>query len=308
VQKSGSTLAVLFVAAGLFVGSPQTQTAPPSAPVRDLTLLVPRAAEIPGWSARGDAQRFSGDDLYVYIDGGAELYNEYGFKQVLAQDFVNKDQKGVTLEIYEMADPAAAFGIFSFKASGKGRPLGIGTDSEFEDYYLHFWKGPFLVTVTGFEANPDCRDGVTAIARATGARIREAAGRPAFLSRLPAEWIKPGLKYIRGALGLYNLHPFFARDMLRFQEAVAVPIEDGLVFVFGYPSAAEALVRLTETRQAIAADPAYRNVHEFSDGHFEAVDSKGNALYARAKGSVLGLVLSPRAAVIGGDLLKRLRS
>jgi len=308
VRKSGSTLAALLIAVGLSIGSHPTQTTPPSASARDLTLLVPRAPEIPGWSARGDAQRFSGDDLYVYIDGGAEIYNEYGFRQVLAQDFVDKNQKGVTLEIYEMTDPTAAFGIFSFKASGKGRLADIGADSEFEDYYLHFWKGPFLVTVTGFEANPECRDGVTAIARATGARIHETSGRPAFLSKLPADWIKPGLKYLRGPLGLYNLHPFFTRDVLKFQEAAVVSLEDARVFVFSYPNPAEALARLSETRQVMAADPAYRNVREFPDGHFEAVDLKGNALYARVDGSVIGLVLSPKAIAIGVDLLKRLRS
>ena len=300
--------AVILIAAGLFIGSLRTQAGPPSSSLRDLKLLVPQSAEIPGWSPRGDAQHFSGDDLYVYIDGGAEIYNEYGFRQVLAQDFVDKNQKGVTLEIYEMTDPTAAFGIFSFKASGQGRPADIGADSEFEDYYLHFWKGPFLVTVTGFEANPECRDGVTAIARATGVRIRETAERPAFLLKLPADWIKPGLKYLRGALGLYNLHPFFTRDVLKFREAAVVSLEDARVFVFGYPNPAEALARLSETRQVMAANPAYRDVREFPDGHFEAVDSKGNALYARAKGSVIGLVLSPKAIVIGEDLLKRLRS
>jgi hypothetical protein len=294
-------LALALAAGGI------SQTVSPAAAMRDLSLLVPRGAEIPGWTARGEAQRFAGDDLFVYIDGGAEIYNEYGFRQVLAQDFVDKNRKGVTLEIYEMTDPAAAYGIFSFKASGKGRPAGIGEDSEFEDYYLHFRKGPFLVTVTGFEANPDCRDGVAAIARATGARIKETAGQPAFLSKLPGDWIKPGLKYLRGGLGLFNLHPALARNVKKFGEAAVVPIEEGRVFVFGYPSAAEARARLEETRRALAADSAFRNVREFPDGHFEAAETGGNAVYARVSGAVVGLVLSPRASAVGADLLNRLR-
>jgi len=288
-------------------GGQKSEIASPPA-MRDLAAFLPGPADVPGWALKDAPQVYKGEDLFTYIDGGAEIYHEYGFRQVLAQDFVDKNQKGVTLEIYEMADPTAAFGIFSFKASGQGRPADIGTDSEFEDYYLHFWKGPFLVTVTGFEANPECREGVMAIARATGARISETAGRPAFLSKLPADWIKPGLKYLRGALGLYNLHPFFTRDVLKFQEAAVVSLEDARVFVFGYPNPAEALARLSETRQVLAANPAYMDVREFPNGHFEAVDSKGNALYARVDGSVIGLVLSPRAASVGRDLLKRIRS
>jgi len=273
-----------------------------------LTVFVPRGAEVPGWTIKGEAQHFSGDDLYVYIDGGAEIYNEYGFRQVLAQDYENGAKKGITLEIYEMADPAAAYGIFSFKASGKGQPSGIGAESEFEDYYLHFWKGPYLVTVTGFESSPEYRDGVIAIARATAARIKETADRPAFLAALPPEWIGPGLKYIRGVLGLYNLYPFFTHDVLKFREAASRPIEGGRIFIFGYPDAAEAKTRLSEAGAAMtAAGSGYRDVKISPDGHLEAADAKGNIIQARVIGKNIRLVLSPKASSIAEDFLKRIR-
>ena len=34
------------------------------------------------WSAEGEPEVYAGDDLFVYINGGAEIYHEYGFVQV----------------------------------------------------------------------------------------------------------------------------------------------------------------------------------------------------------------------------------
>ncbi len=282
-----------------------------SAGQADLSVFLPSPDQISGWSVKGEAQRFSGDDLYIYIDGGAEIFNEYGFRRVLAQDFEHKDGRGVTLEIYEMNDSAAAFGIYSFQASGKGRPAGLGTDGEIEEYYLRFWKGPYLVTVTGFGATEEARgnllEGVLAVARASDSRMKQAAPRPAFCRELPADWTGPGFKYLRGVLGLNNLYPFFPRDVFEFREAAAVPIEGGWLFVFGYGNPVEARSRLDEVGKAMAESESYKGIQRHPDGRLEASDSKGNQIVARIVGDKIGLVLSVRAAEIAGNLLARIR-
>jgi len=277
----------------------------------DLSGFIPSPAQIPGWSGKGESQRFSGDDLYIYIDGGAEIFNEYGFRRVLAQDFEHKDGRGVTLEIYEMTDPVAAFGIYSFQASGKGRPAGLGTDGEIEEYYLRFWKGPYLVAVTGYDSSGQAREnlleGVLAVARAADARMKQAAPRPAFCRDLPADWTGPGFKYLRGVLGLNNLYPFFPRDVFNFREAAAVPVEGGWLFVFGYGDQAEARLRLDEVGKAMTEIETYKGVQTHPDGRLEASDSKGNQLVARIIGNKIGLVISSRAAEIAGNLLARIQ-
>ena len=117
----------------------------------DLRALLPAGGEAKGWVKDGDPQEFVGEDLYTYIDGGAEIYQEYGFRRVVVQDYENASGKSVSLEIFDMENPAAAFGIFSFKRSGQGKGVAVGAGAELEDYYLNFWKGRFLVTLTGFD-------------------------------------------------------------------------------------------------------------------------------------------------------------
>ncbi len=309
MKKAPAVPLAAVLLAGFFQGG---WTAPRPVPDSDPAALIPAAGEVPGWTPRGEIQRFDGEDLYVYINGGAEIFNEYGFRRVIARDFENAEGAGVTLEIYEMADPAAAFGIYSFQRSGQGQAAGLGTEGEIEDYYLRFWKGPYLAVVTGYD--PHGRDpgrlraGVIAVARAADARIRESGGRPAFVEALPPEWTGPGLKYLRGVLGFNNICRLFPRDVLRFREAAAVPVEGGWLFVCGYRDAAEAESRLAGVRAAMSApDGGYGEFQAFPDGRLEAADSRGNRIVARAAGDKIGLVVSPRAATLAEALLERLR-
>ncbi len=55
---------------------------------------------------------YDGSSLWGYINGGADLYLEYGFKKLFLQE-ISKDQKTYKIEIYQMIDPESAFGIFS---------------------------------------------------------------------------------------------------------------------------------------------------------------------------------------------------
>ena len=55
---------------------------------------------------------YDGSSLWGYINGGADLYLEYGFRKLFLQE-ISKDQKAYKIEIYQMIDPESAFGIFS---------------------------------------------------------------------------------------------------------------------------------------------------------------------------------------------------
>ena len=80
-------------------------------------------AGIAGWALSGTPRTFTKESLYGYIDGGAEIVLQYGFRDLtvfeLAPDPPPAPKgKSVTLEIYRMASAAAAFGIFSTKREG----------------------------------------------------------------------------------------------------------------------------------------------------------------------------------------------
>jgi hypothetical protein len=51
-----------------------------------------------------------------------------------------KDERSVSLEIFEMASPESAFGIFSIKRSKEGAMTGIGRVDSLGVYYMNFWR------------------------------------------------------------------------------------------------------------------------------------------------------------------------
>jgi hypothetical protein len=226
-------IALLLAAAGMVLTAGGGQD--------ELLSVLPADGAVPGWSRDGAPQEFVGEDLYTYIDGGAEIYREYGFRRMVVQDYQNSAGRSVSLEIFEMATPAAAYGIYTFKRSGQGRIVPLGSGTELEDYYLNYWKGRFLVTLTGFDATTPTIDGLLAVAGAVDKKLTEGAGAPDLVAALPGEGLRPqSVKYLKGLLGLNNIYPFYTARGLAFAEAVKGDYEEGaflIVLDYGSPEA-----------------------------------------------------------------------
>ncbi len=303
--------AALFFAIGafLFLGSyagrgpsrpPRfPENAAPGQADSPLLDLLPRAADLAGWRADGELQLFAGEVLFDYIDGGAEIYREFGFREVAVQDYRNAGGQTVSLEIFEMASPAAAFGMFTFKRSGEGEAAAIGTDAELESYYLNFWRDRYLVTITGFDEDPATAAGLSVVGRAVAARIAGEAGRPELVGRLPAAGLRArSLKYFAGRLGLDNVRAFLSGRAFPADEGVRGVYEDGSeLFVFRYASAEAARGALAEMKTGFAADGRYREITA-GQGAFAVRDEKGRSLAAAARKSFVLLSTggSPDAA------------
>ena len=55
---------------------------------------------------------YTGSGLYGFMNGGADLYLEYGVKSLVTRDIVYKNEE-FTIDIYEMPSSEDAFGIYS---------------------------------------------------------------------------------------------------------------------------------------------------------------------------------------------------
>lgn len=216
-RRAGPAALSLLLTCAAFAGF-----AASAAQSTSLRPFLPAGADVPGWPKDGEPQEFEGEDLYTYINGGAEIYQEYGFRRVIVQDYEKAGGRSISLEIFEMETPAAAFGMFTFKRSGQGQSVDLGGGGELESYYLNFWKGRFLATLTGFDDSRETVEGLTRFARGVEAKLPGGGeGEPALAAALPREGLDPrSVKYIKGLLGLNNIYPFMTTRGLAFQEAV----------------------------------------------------------------------------------------
>jgi hypothetical protein len=270
----------------------------------DLKAYLPSAQEIQGWTPNGEPQQFAGEDLYTYIDGGAEIYREYGFKQVLAQDYKNAAGRSLTLEIYEMKSPEAAYGAFTFKASGKGRAIAIGQTAELEDYYFNAWKGPIVFTVIGFDDSAESLAGIRTVAQATDRKIPASGSRPALMDRLPGAWARsPHLKYVTGVLGLFNIDAFFKGDVFKFKAGAAAERDGDWLFIFQYADEAECRLRLAEVQKTLASDGSLKRYAALPSGRFEGQTAKGRTFRGKAVGELIVLALTDKGAAAAERIL-----
>ena len=296
---------------GLPLSGPQKLEIKPSPPLQNLEAFLPDKAELQNWKAENAPQLYKGEDLYLYIDGGAEIYHEYGFKQVLVQDYKSAAGKSLTLEIFEMANPECAFGIYTFKSSGQGKPIALGQDGQLEEYYLNFWKDKALVTLTGFDGSPEVIQGLMHLAKSVEAKIKTQGRRPSLVGIFPKEWLPVArLKYIKGVLGLNNIHSFFGRDVFRFREAITGGILGGkfTIFVFRYSSAEECRGRYQEVKAAFEKNPAYKNFKSIQPDLFETIDDKGITIYGQPIEDCLGLVITKENEKSASEIMVSLKN
>lgn len=270
--------------------------------------FLPKPGSVPGWTPEGEVQAYAGDDLFVYIDGGAEIYHEYGFRRVAALDYRGPADKRVTLEIFEMADAAAAFGVYTFKASGRGRSLPIGQGADLEDYYLSFWKGRWQVTATGSDESPESLAGVQALSRAAAALIPAGEPAPDIFGRLPEGFAaSTHRKYLKGVIGLYNIHPFFRGDVLRFADAAAAEKDGDWVFLFRYATEAEAETRWPGIRKALEAAGNCSVSSGEPGGVLTATDEKGRGTAWTRSGAAIAAALAGSGIEAAAALLQKFR-
>jgi hypothetical protein len=198
--------------------------------------LLPKAP--PQWNASGETKIFTGVTLSDYINGGAEAYLAYGFREVAARNFENSSGARLTVEIYEMNKPENAFGIFSTDPAGKRLP--IGADASYGSGLLRFWKGRFFVRIVCYPAD----ETIEKIITDTGSNIADAiegeSHRPElFLSLVPEPGVEPNsICYFHRQTSLNNIRFLTDENLLRLGDDV-----DAITWEQRVPAGASELLR-----------------------------------------------------------------
>ena len=142
-------------------------------------------AEAGGWRATDHGELYDQESIFSYIDGHAEVYLAYGMKGCLARRYTGPSgEAGIALDVFEMASPADAYGVFTYDRDG-GK-VGIGHDGLYRYGWLSFWKGPFFVSVTAESESAASREAVLALGRSVGALIEGEGALPSIVGELPA--------------------------------------------------------------------------------------------------------------------------
>ncbi|MEN6560418.1 MAG: DUF6599 family protein [Acidobacteriota bacterium] len=129
----------------LLAGAASAQTRPAS------PALAALAPDLPGWSRTEAPRSYFPDNLFEYIDGAAESYLSYDFRELLVVDLEKKGTPAtLTVEIYDMGLPVNAFGIFGAERYPENKPVGLGDLGYVEGEALNFLAGRYYVKMLAF--------------------------------------------------------------------------------------------------------------------------------------------------------------
>jgi len=93
---------------------------------------------------------FTKADLYGYINGGAELFLEFGFEELQVRKYATPDGE-VALDLYRMATPEGALGIYLAKR-GKETPVGgVRGRNTGNRYQVTVLKGRYFAQANNFK-------------------------------------------------------------------------------------------------------------------------------------------------------------
>ena len=177
-------------------------------------IVLPKNHFIPGWTKSGKMRRFIKDDLYNYINGGAVLFQEFGFEELLLQRYRKSDEE-ITLELYRMENPESALGIYLMKC-GKETPIeGIPVRNSGSRFQFTIVKGSCFIQINNFRGNKTLIPVMVAMTQNVVASIPE-TDPVRLLDVLPEENLVSGSgMIIRGPYGLEPIFTFGEGDILQ---------------------------------------------------------------------------------------------
>ena len=282
---------IVLVVSVLLANAPSMQAGSFPSERDSLLALLPSPDIGEGWQRPDTVQTYREKDLYLYIDGGAELFLEFGFRHVTVAEYRKGETSSIILEVYHMNDAPAAFGVYSVRSVGRADPIDLGTEGCADAYYIMYWKDNIYVSVTASDSSADCRRGLDTIAHLVDRKIFRTGEKPAIVQSLPDKGLLSS-RYFRGPLVLAAIQPVNLIEMFPVIEGVSGTYADGAVVLLRYPDESAVHDRFAQIAARLRTGGRFSEYREH-DQMITAVDQKNYRVCIGQSGSHIVVGLSP---------------
>ncbi len=167
-----------------------------------------------GWTIAPSSYReFTAEDLYGHINGGAELFLEYGFTELKVQRYQHGEAE-IGLEIYVMASPEAALGIYLAKCGKEAQDKRVNARNNTSTSQVIALKNNCYIKANSYTRGEDLLPVLIQAVNAVLDRL-EASPEITLLDVLPTEGLIAGSeKLVRGEFALQPFYTFGDGDIL----------------------------------------------------------------------------------------------
>ncbi|MFO8128544.1 MAG: DUF6599 family protein [Bacteroidales bacterium] len=229
-----------------------------------LDSLLPAAEALNGFENTDGVETYPGDELFYLINGGADLYFEYGFEKAVRAGYKNPEGNRLTIEIYEMSDPQAAYGIYSMQQMEDDIPDEIGDEGQIISNHAAFMKDRYVVKIHTDVPEPE--EILEKVARSISSKIDVSGYKPLLiLQLLPVKKTEfPVIKYFRGFLGLSNIYQLTRTNIYDFRNGIAGLYSNDpemTVIILSYADQEHALIQYDKIANNMSSLDKYNDFH-----------------------------------------------
>jgi hypothetical protein len=275
--------------------------------VKDFGPKIPK--QVLDWKASGEDAVYDRKTLYDYMDGGAEVYLAFDFREVFVRKYADAEENEIVLDIYDMGSPAEAFGMFS--CDRQDPEAGIGQGSEYGPGLLRFWRGRHFVSITVSGNEDKAEKAVLDLGKAVAPLLGPDGAPPDMIKLLPAAGLKAvKTAYFHNHVHLSNRYFVSSENVLGLDEKTECLFAEYNPVVADNPvgaavgdSARLLVVRYPDAARAGAAAASFlRALLPQADADGAALTEKKGWSMIRTRDSVLAVVFEASSKEFAGRL------
>jgi hypothetical protein len=242
--------------------------------------LMPPDGFLQNWEKSDPARVFTAADLYGFIDGGAELFLEFGFEQLAVQRYRprtpatgnTRPQGQIQLEVYRMTDPTAATGIYLMNCGKESPDPAFRERHTVNPFQLRFKRDRCYVIVNNLDGDKRNLPQMLEFGRYVASRL-PAETPPEALKALPqANLIKDSQRLIRGPYALQAIYTLGEGDVLQLERKVTA-----VAGSYEMPGGRYTLI-LADYSNPAAAAAAFEHLRRNLDTYLKVVERSEKAL------------------------------
>jgi len=224
------------------------------------------------------------EELYDYINGGAELYLNYGFRKLARRIYTLEGGNEIKAEIFDMSLPKNAFGVFSYSKDTANTNIGQG--AQYIGGSLIFWQDRYFVSIFARNETDKAKEEMLRMGRKISGAIGITGELPDVFQVVPKKKLVKGSTFYFHHHAWQNKFRYITNDnIFNIDDHVNALLNQygdsanrHYLLIIEYPQRKEARKALKKGRKKFSKILKGKRMGQDEDGHWMGCDVKDQLL------------------------------